>query len=58
MPSKKWAFEDLEEGASIPLGTKTVTAAEIVEFAREFDFQPMHLDEEAGKAVDTWDAQD
>jgi acyl dehydratase len=27
-----------------------VTAAEIVEFASEFDFQPMHLDEEAGKA--------
>jgi acyl dehydratase len=27
-----------------------VSAEEIVEFAREFDFQPMHLDEEAGKA--------
>jgi acyl dehydratase len=27
-----------------------VTAAEIVEFAKEFDFQPMHLDEEAGRA--------
>lgn len=50
MTAKKWAFEDLREGASIELGTKEVTAREIVAFAREFDFQPMHLDEEAGKA--------
>ena len=50
MPSKKWAFEDFEEGASIALGTKEVTAAEIIDFAEQFDFQPMHLDEEAGKA--------
>src|SRR5690606_23589010 len=34
----------------ISLGKKHVTAAEIIEFASEFDFQPMHLDEEAGKA--------
>lgn len=50
MTSKQWAFEDFEEGGTISLGTKVVTAAEIVEFAREFDTQPMHLDEEAGKA--------
>ncbi len=50
MASRKWAFEDLEEGVSIALGTRTVTAAEIIEFAEQFDFQPMHLDEEAGKA--------
>lgn len=50
MPEKTWAFEDLEEGKTITLGTKTVTPAEIVEFAEQFDFQPMHLDEEAGKA--------
>lgn len=50
MSGKKWAFEDFREGASIELGTKHVTAAEIVEFASEFDFQAMHLDEEAGKA--------
>ena len=29
---------------------RTVTAEEIVEFAGEFDPQPMHLDEAAGKA--------
>lgn len=50
MTSKKWAFEDFEEGGTISLGTKLVTAAEIIEFAGEFDAQPMHLDEEAGKA--------
>jgi acyl dehydratase len=50
MASEKWAFEDFEEGTTIALGTKTVTAGEIVEFAEQFDFQPMHLDEAAGKA--------
>lgn len=50
MTAKKWAFEDLAEGITIDLGTKHVTAQEIVEFASEFDPQPMHLDEEAGKA--------
>jgi acyl dehydratase len=50
MTEPKWAFEDFVEGATITLATKQVTAAEIVEFASEFDAQPMHLDEEAGKA--------
>ena len=50
MTGKKWAFEDFVEGATIDLGTKLVTADEIIEFASEFDAQPMHLDEEAGKA--------
>jgi acyl dehydratase len=50
MTGKKWAFEDLVEGGSIALGSKLVTAEEIVEFASEFDAQPMHMDEEAGKA--------
>ncbi|MET0576327.1 MAG: MaoC family dehydratase [Mesorhizobium sp.] len=50
MTGKKWAFEDFIEGGSIALGSKLVTAEEIVEFASEFDAQPMHLDEEAGKA--------
>jgi len=50
MTRKTWAFEDFVEGTSIDLGTKTVTAEEIVEFASEFDPQPMHLDEAAGGA--------
>lgn len=48
--AKTWAFEDFSEGKTIDLGCKSVTAAEIVEFAREFDPQPFHLDEEAGRA--------
>lgn len=50
MTSKKWAFEDFEEGAVLDIGSKTVTAEEIIEFATQFDAQPMHLDEAAGKA--------
>ena len=50
MTDKRWAYEDFEVGATLPLGSKLVTAEEIVEFAEEFDPQPMHLDEEAGKA--------
>jgi len=50
MAGKKWAFEDFEEGTTLVLGTKVVSAGEIVEFASEFDPQPMHMDEEAGKA--------
>ena len=50
MTEKKWAYEAFAIGAVIDLGTKHVTAEEIIEFASEFDAQPMHLDEEAGKA--------
>jgi acyl dehydratase len=48
--TKRWAYEDFAEGLVVDLGAKTVTAQEIVEFASEFDAQPMHLDEAAGKA--------
>ncbi len=43
-------FEDFTPGRSFALGPKTVTAEEIVDFAKEYDPQPMHLDEVAGKA--------
>lgn len=45
-----WAYEDFTEGQTIELGRRHVTAGEIIEFASEFDAQPMHLEEEAGKA--------
>jgi acyl dehydratase len=44
-------FEDFETGQELPFGPYTVTRAEIVAFAAEFDPQPMHLDEAA--AADT-----
>jgi len=50
MTDRKWAFEDFAVGVTIDLGEKYVEAAEIIEFASEFDYQPMHLDEEAGRA--------
>lgn len=43
-------FEDFEPGQVYDLGELTVTREEIVDFASEFDPQPFHLDEEAGKA--------
>ncbi|UDL88712.1 MaoC family dehydratase [Mesorhizobium sp. PAMC28654] len=50
VPGKTWTYDDFMEGTSLDLGTKLVSAEEIIEFAGEFDAQPMHLDEEAGKA--------
>lgn len=43
-------FEDFRAGQNIDLGTKTITANEIIAFAAEFDPQPFHLDEAAGQA--------
>ena len=43
-------FEDFEVGQVIDLGSYAVTAAEIREFASEFDPQRFHLDEEVGEA--------
>jgi acyl dehydratase len=42
-------FEDFRAGQSFDLGTYTVTAEEIVAFAREFDPQPQHLSDEEAK---------
>ena len=43
-------FEDFPVGRAFACGPYHVTKDEIVEFAREFDPQPHHLDEEAAKA--------
>jgi acyl dehydratase len=50
MTGVRWAYEDFSEGMVIELGERHVTAEEIIEFAQEFDPQPFHLDEAAGKA--------
>ena len=42
-------FEDFPPGEIVEYGDRTVTAEEIVEFAREFDPQPFHLDEAAAR---------
>ena len=40
-------LEDFPQGSVYESGTYEVTAAEIIDFARQFDPQPFHLDEEA-----------
>ncbi|MBW8791674.1 MAG: MaoC family dehydratase [Rhizobium leguminosarum] len=50
MSAEKLSFEDFRPGRRFALGPKLVVAEEIIEFAREFDPQPMHLDEAAGRA--------
>ncbi len=42
-------FEDIEVGASRDLGTETMTRDGIIAFAREYDPQPFHLDDEAAR---------
>lgn len=44
------AYEDFSVGQSFPYGKKLMTAEDIIRFAEQYDAQPMHLDEEAGKA--------
>ena len=42
-------FEDFKPGDVIELGSRTITRDAIVAFAREFDPQVFHLDEEAAR---------
>ncbi|SDF91101.1 Acyl dehydratase [Lentzea fradiae] len=43
------AFEDLPAGKIIPLGDLVVDREDMLDFARKFDPQPFHLDDEAAK---------
>ena len=45
------AFEDFPAGEVVEYGGVEVSAHEIVDFAREFDPQPFHLDEEAAQSA-------
>jgi acyl dehydratase len=40
-------FEDFPTGYTVDVGTFTLTADEIVDFARRYDPQPMHVDPDA-----------
>ena len=42
-------YEDFSEGSVQDFGPRTITREEIIAYAKEFDSQPMHLDEEAAK---------
>ncbi|WP_332816198.1 MaoC family dehydratase [Ramlibacter sp.] len=45
----RYYWEDLQPGRVLELGTVTPTAEQIKHFAAQFDPQPFHLDEEAGR---------
>lgn len=49
MAQVRYYWEDLEPGSVRELGSVTPTADEIRAFAAQFDPQPFHLDEEAGR---------
>jgi acyl dehydratase len=43
-------LDDLQPGQTFALGGRGITREEIVDFARAWDPQPFHLDEEAARA--------
>jgi acyl dehydratase len=43
-------FEDVQVGDTTRFGRYEVTREEIIEYARQFDPQPFHLDEDAARA--------
>lgn len=49
MSAKPLYLEDLGAGQTFVTGSATITAEDIVAFARQFDPQPFHLDPEAAK---------
>ncbi|MGH6649427.1 MaoC family dehydratase [Aquabacterium sp.] len=46
----QWHWEDFKDGLVMEFGPKRVERDEVIRFATEFDPQPFHLSEEAGKA--------
>jgi acyl dehydratase len=50
LSARETAFEDIVPGQVFEFGPRVVTREEIISFAAEYDPQPMHLDEEAGRA--------
>jgi acyl dehydratase len=47
----KYYWEDFPVGETVTFGRHEVTREEVIAFAREYDPQPFHLDEEAAKAT-------
>ena len=47
--SKKYYWEDFPVGSVTEYGGVTLTKEDIIRFAKEFDPQPFHIDEEAAK---------
>jgi acyl dehydratase len=49
MSTIKYYWEDLQPGSTRDLGSVTVSTEEIKEFAEQYDPQPFHVDEAAGR---------
>ena len=49
MTKRVYYFEDLAPGTVLEFGDAEMTAEAIIEFARQFDPQPFHIDPEAAK---------
>ena len=49
MSETRYYWEDLQPGTVRELGSVTVSTEEIKDFAEQFDPQPFHIDEAAGK---------
>jgi acyl dehydratase len=47
---RQWYFEDFQPGQEIDLGARHVSEAEIIDFARQYDPQPFHVDPDAAAA--------
>jgi acyl dehydratase len=47
----KFYWEDFAPESVAEYGPRLVTRAEIIDFASQFDMQPMHLDDEAARAT-------
>ena len=46
----KYYWEDFQVGETVELGRHTVDREEVIAFAKQFDPQPFHVDEEAAKS--------
>ncbi len=49
MSAKKYYFEDFPVGMALEISGPTLTKDSILEYARRYDPQPFHVDEEAAK---------
>lgn len=49
MGTLHYYLEDFQPGQTIELGSRSVDRDEIVEFAKKYDPQPFHVDEEAAR---------
>lgn len=49
-PQPQYCWEDFHAGMTLEFGPIEVSQAAIIDFARQFDPQPFHLSEEAGRA--------